>query len=84
MTTRDSIGKEYELSGSSVGRLLKLNDLINPLKDMLDRGTLYIKVALQLPFIPENEQMMVYEVSKERGQRKLWMPQLSSGATQVP
>ena len=29
MKTRDTIGKEYELSGSSVGRLLKLNDLIN-------------------------------------------------------
>lgn len=28
LKTRDSIGKEYELSGSSVGRLLKLNDLI--------------------------------------------------------
>ena len=30
LKTRDMIGKEYELSGSSVGRLLKLNDLINP------------------------------------------------------
>ena len=37
LTTRDSIGKEYELSGSSVGRLLKLNDLMKPLKDMGDR-----------------------------------------------
>ena len=37
LTTRDAIGKEYELSGSSVGRLLKLNDLIKPFKDMLPR-----------------------------------------------
>ena len=34
LKTRDMIGKEYELSGSSVGRLLKLNDLIKPFKDM--------------------------------------------------
>ena len=34
LKTRDSIGKEYELSGSSVGRLLKLNDLIKPFKDI--------------------------------------------------
>lgn len=34
LNTRDMIGKEYELSGSSVGRLLKLNDLIKPFKDM--------------------------------------------------
>ena len=45
LTTRDSIGKEYELSGSSVGRLLKLNDLIKPFKDMVDRGGLYTKVG---------------------------------------
>lgn len=65
LTTRDMVGKEYELSGSSVGRLLKLNDLIDPLKDMLDRGALYTKVALQLAFLPENEQQMVYEIAKE-------------------
>lgn len=66
MKTRDTIGKEYELSGSSVGRLLKLNDLIKPFKDMVDRGTLYTKVALQLAFLPEEEQNMVLNVMKEK------------------
>ena len=66
LNTRDSIGKEYELSGSSVGRLLKLNDLIKPFKDMVDRGALYTKVALQLAFLPEEEQNMVYNVIKEK------------------
>ena len=66
LKTRDMIGKEYELSGSSVGRLLKLNDLIKPFKDMVDRGALYTKVALQLAFLPENEQTMVYEIMKEK------------------
>ena len=65
LKTRDQIGAEYELSGSSVGRLLKLNDLIKPFKDMLDRGTLYTKVALQLAFLPEAEQELVYGVIKE-------------------
>ena len=44
LKTRDMIGKEYELSGSSVGRLLKLNDLIKPFKDivsMLDELDMY-------------------------------------------
>lgn len=45
LNTRDMIGKEYELSGSSVGRLLKLNDLIKPFKgisswDFLEREAL--------------------------------------------
>lgn len=66
MKTRDTIGKEYELSGSSVGRLLKLNDLIQPFKDMVDRGALYTKVALQLAFLPEEEQNMVLDVMKEK------------------
>lgn len=66
LNTRDMLGKEYELSGSSVGRLLKLNDLIKPFKDMVDRGALYTKVALQLAFLPENEQMMVYGIMKEK------------------
>lgn len=66
MKTRDTIGKEYELSGSSVGRLLKLNDLIKPFKDMVDRGALYTKVALQLAFLPEEEQNMVLNVMQEK------------------
>ena len=56
LKTRDSIGKEYELSGSSVGRLLKLNDLIKPFKDMVDRGALYTK----------EEQNLVFHVMKEK------------------
>lgn len=66
MKTRDTIGKEYELSRSSVGRLLKLNDLIKPFKDMVDRGALYTKVALQLAFLPEEEQNLVLNVMKEK------------------
>ena len=66
MKTRDTIGKEYELSESSVGRLLKLNDLIKPFKDMVDRGALYTKVALQLAFLPEEEQNMVLNVMQEK------------------
>ena len=65
LNTRDMIGKEYELSGSSVGRLLKLNDLIKPFKDMVDRGALYTNVALQLAFLPEEEQDMVFRVMNE-------------------
>lgn len=62
--TRSTIGEEYGLSGSSVGRLLKMNDLIDPLKYMLDRGSLYTKVALQLAFLPENEQQIIYGIAK--------------------
>ena len=41
---RDEVGKEYGLSGSSVGRLLKVNDLKKPLCNKLDNGSLIFKV----------------------------------------
>ena len=63
---RDMIGKEYELSGSYVGGLLKLNDRIKLFKDMIDRDVLYTKAALHLAFLPGNEQTMVYEIMKEK------------------
>ena len=45
---------------------MKLNDLIKPFKDMVDRGALYTKVALQLAFLPEEEQNMVLNVMREK------------------
>ena len=42
-----------------------MNDLIKPFKDMVDRGALYTKVALQLAFLPEEEQNMVFRVMNE-------------------
>ena len=42
-----------------------MNDLIKPFKDMVDRGALYTKVALQLAFLPEEEQDMVFRVMNE-------------------
>ena len=53
---RDEVGKEYGLSGSSVGRLLKVNDLIIPLRHKLDNGSLMFKVGIQISFLTEEEQ----------------------------
>ncbi len=58
---RDDVGKEYGLSGSSVGRLIKLNDLILPLRHKLDNGSLAVQVGFQIAFMPEEEQQMIYE-----------------------
>ena len=43
LRSRDSVGKEYELSGSSVSRLMRLNHLIPEFKEQVDDG--------RLPFI---------------------------------
>lgn len=62
---RDEVGKEYGLSGSSVGRLLKVNDLIKPLRNKLDNGSVIFKVGIQISFLPESEQQLVYEQMME-------------------
>lgn len=62
---RDEVGKEYGLSGSSVGRLLKVNDLIIPLRHKLDNGSLMFKVGIQISFLTEEEQQLVYEQMME-------------------
>lgn len=56
MKTRDTIGKEYELSGSSVGRLLKLNDLIKPFKDISYSPVVQVKFLVDL----KNREIQVY------------------------
>lgn len=58
---RDVLGKEYGLSGISVGRLLKVNDLIKPLRNKLDNHSLDFKAGIQISFLTEEEQQMVYE-----------------------
>ena len=63
LKTRDSIGKEYELSGSSVGRLLKLNDLVNSDELLLDvprlqrEKVLFKDVISSIPAVTSPEQL---------------------------
>ena len=47
---RDEVGKEYGLLGSSVGRLLKVNDLIKPLHNKLDNGSLIFRLEYRYLF----------------------------------
>lgn len=64
---RDSIGREYGLSGSSVARLLRVNQLIPEIKEMLDRGNMQLKAAVQLSYLPEQAQRMALQASEKSG-----------------
>lgn len=64
---RDSIGQEYGLSGSSVARLLRVNQLIPEIKEMLDRGKMQLMAAVQLSYLPKQGQRMALEVSEKSG-----------------
>lgn len=43
-----------------MGRLLKVNDLIVPLRHKLDNDSLMLKVGIQISFLTEEEQQLVY------------------------
>lgn len=48
-----------------MGKLLKVNDLKKPLRNKLDNGSLIFKVGIQIFFLPESEQQLVYEQMME-------------------
>lgn len=60
---RDELAQEYGLSTSSVARLLRMNSLCEPLKEMVDDGRLQMMAAVQLSHLPEETQMMAVEAA---------------------
>lgn len=70
LKNRDNLGSEYGLSGSSVARLLRVNELIPEIKSLLDDGKMNLLAAVQLSYTPENIQRAVVvlgvKVSKEK------------------
>lgn len=62
--SRDALGSEYALSGSSVARLLRLNKLIPELKVWLDSGKINLMVAVQLSYASEEVQKTVCALGK--------------------
>ena len=61
---RDGLGEEYGLSGRSVARLLRVNELVPELKDKLDAGKISLVTAVQLSYVPEGIQRAVSELEK--------------------
>ena len=70
---RDEIGEEYGLSGRSVARLLRVNQLVPELKAKVDDGRLNLTAAVQLSYASEDIQKAVAEtdapISKEMAQK---------------
>jgi ParB family chromosome partitioning protein len=65
LKSRDMLAKEYSLGTTTIARLIRINKLIESLKTMVDNKTMSIKVAVELSYIPEDGQQMVYDVLTE-------------------
>jgi ParB family chromosome partitioning protein len=61
LRSRDSLGEVYGLSGSSVKRLLRVNQLVPEFKSQLDAGELSLVAAVDLSYLTEDEQKRVSE-----------------------
>jgi ParB family chromosome partitioning protein len=60
--SRDIIAAEYGFSSRSAARLLRLNQLIQPFKVLVDDGKLALLAAVNLSFLTEDEQQMTWEI----------------------
>ena len=69
LRSRDSVGKEYELSGSSVSRLIRLNHLIPEFKEQVDDGRLSFMAAVHLSYLNEEEQNLICQVAEQEGKK---------------
>ena len=69
LRSRDSVGKEYELSGSSVSRLMRLNHLIPEFKEQVDDGRLPFMAAVHLSYLNEEEQNLICQVAEQEGKK---------------
>lgn len=54
--TRDIIGQEYEVSGMTVERYLRLNNLLPEFQELVDNGIMKVKTAFELGLVDEETQ----------------------------
>jgi len=57
--SRDCLGDKYNLTGRSIANYLRLNKLIDALKERLDNNTFTIKAGVNLSYLPETEQFRI-------------------------
>lgn len=61
-TTMDKLGIEYSMSKSSVARILRINYLISPLKDLIDNKKLLLVAGVELSYINQDYQSMIFDI----------------------
>lgn len=64
--TRDVTAEEYGISHATVARLLRINELSNELKTMVDDGNIKIRPAVELSYIPKEMQTALVKLMSEQ------------------
>lgn len=65
LDTDDALSKQYGLSSRNVSRLLRINKLIDELKNLIDNGTLAVRSGVELSFLSEETQLEISELAED-------------------
>ena len=71
--TRDLISADYGLGHTTVSRLLRINELCDELKKLVDTGNIKIRPAVELSYLPIDAQKRVYERMSAIGENSIDM-----------
>lgn len=62
VTSREELASKSGDSNTQIQRYIRLTELIPDLLDIVDEGKIALRSAVELSYLPENEQEMVFEV----------------------
>ncbi|HHV3270263.1 TPA: ParB N-terminal domain-containing protein [Streptococcus agalactiae] len=63
--SRKALGKEYHLSGASIARYLRLNELSKSWKQEVDEDKIGLTMAVELSYLPKEIQEYLYQKCEE-------------------
>ena len=61
--SRDFIGEDYGMTGRNIARYMRLNQTIQPIKNMVDTGAMPMVVALELSYLTTEEQGILWKLA---------------------
>ena len=62
LTSAEVIGEKYGMSHDNVARYIRINKLIEPIKERVDDGEIAVRSAVSLSYLPENQQGIVEDI----------------------
>lgn len=65
--SRENINDEFHLSSSTIKRYLRIYKLTDDWKQMLDRGSIAIRTAVNISYLDIQEQEMLYDIVDKKG-----------------
>lgn len=67
LKSRDALAEEYGYSSRNVARYLRINSLIRPFKDLLDNNKIAFPAAVDMSYLSDEDQEIVYKVADAMG-----------------